>query len=246
MNKYLFFLLATILISKVAYSQSIEGSWQLKSLNGEEITDREVIKLMTDSYFALGSKALVDNSFLGAAGGEFKVKGNQLIEKRDFDTYDDDKINVEKTYKLVWIDDHTHEISDAEHVKVWKKLKDRSDDLNGNWVITGRTRNGEMNKMTPGNRRTVKILSGGRLQWIAFNSATKSFNGTGGGMYKAKNGNYEEQISFFFRDNNRVGDTLNFEYKIINNAWHHKGKSSKGQPIYEIWSPYAMAFPTNF
>src|SRR5690606_19688200 len=112
-----------------------------------------------------------------------------------------------------------------------------------NWVITGRAdKEGNLNQMTPGDRRTVKILSGGRFQWIAFNSATKQVMGTGGGTYTAENGKYTENISFFSKDNNRVGASLEFEYQLKDGKWHHSGKSSKGDPIHEIWSPYSEAY----
>jgi len=134
------------------------------------------------------------------------------------------------------------EISDGMTTKIWERVSDESDALTGNWVITGRKRNGEINTMTPGDRRTVKILSGGRFQWIAFNSATKEFNGSGGGTYTAENGKYIENIEFFSRDASRVGASLDFEYEVKDGKWHHKGKSSKGDPIYEIWSPYNEAY----
>jgi hypothetical protein len=96
--------------------------------------------------------------------------------------------------------------------------------------------------ITPGNRRTVKILGGGRFQWIAFNSASKEFSGTGGGTYTAEDGKYIENIEFFSRDSRRVGASLEFDYEVKDGEWHHKGESSKGDPIYEIWSPYSEAY----
>lgn len=100
-------------------------------------------------------------------------------------------------------------------------------ELTHNWVITGRQRNGEMNKVTPGDRRTIKILSGGRFQWVAFNSATGDFSGTGGGTYSAVNGIYTENITFFSRDNSRVGAELSFEFAVKNGDWHHSGKAQR-------------------
>jgi hypothetical protein len=61
------------------------------------------------------------------------------------------------------------------------------------------------------------------------------FLGTGGGSYTASKGQYIENIMFFSRDNTRVGASLSFDFEIIEGAWHHKGLSSKGQPIHEIW-----------
>jgi hypothetical protein len=50
------------------------------------------------------------------------------------------------------------------------------------------------------------------------------------------NGKYTENILFFSRDNSRVGAQLTFDGKIEDGNWHHSGLSSKGDPIYEIWS----------
>ncbi len=242
-------LLSSILIFftlTVCTSQSFEGAWKLESVNGVEASDREVIKIVVDGYFSLGSKSLADHSFLGAAGGEFKLVDSKFIEKRDFDTYDDSKVGKLLTYDYKWLDEQTLEYSSPTETKVWKRISQNDNELDGNWVITGREREGKLNKMTPGDRRTIKILNGDRFQWVAFNSATKSFMGTGGGIYTSEDGVYVEQITFFSRDRDRVGDSLHFEYDIINNEWHHQGKSSKGQPIHEIWSPYAEAYPTDF
>jgi hypothetical protein len=110
-------------------------------------------------------------------------------------------------------------------------------------VITGRERDDEIRRSTPGARRTIKILSGGRFQWVAFNSETKEFSGSGGGTYTAENGKYTENITFFSRDNSRVGASLGFDYEVIDGEWHHSGLSSTGNPIYEIWTPYAIGYP---
>lgn len=238
--------LLIMLSTAITTAQSFEGSWQLVSLNDETVTDREVVKIVVEGYFSLGSKKLEDNSFLGAAGGEYNIEEDQLIEKRDFDTYDTSKINEERTYKLSWLTKDKVEIADAEHTKVWQRLSGTEDELSGNWVITGRKRGDKMNAMTPGDRRTIKILNGNRFQWVAFNSATKTFNASGGGIYSAEEATYVEDISFFSKDKSRVGDRLDFKFEVIDGQWHHQGKSSKGQPIHEIWSPYAQAYPTDF
>lgn len=99
-----------------------------------------------------------------------------------------------------------------------------------------------MHQMTPRDRRTIKILSGGRFQWLAFNSATGEFSGTGGGTYTIDGDQYTEHITFFSRDDSRVGAILDFTFEIKNGKWHHRGQSSKGQPIYEIWSSYEEAY----
>jgi hypothetical protein len=93
-----------------------------------------------------------------------------------------------------------------------------------------------MSKIVPGARRTMKILSGTRFQWIAYNTETKEFFGTGGGTYQTQNGKYTENIEFFSRDNSRVGSRLEFDFAVDGGNWNHKGLSSKGDPIDEIWT----------
>lgn len=82
----------------------------------------------------------------------------------------------------------------------------------------------------------MKILVDGYFQWIAFNTNTFSFMGTGGGSYTAENGTYKEKIDYFSRDNKKVGISLSFSYSKNGQDWHHKGFSSKGDPIHEIWA----------
>ena len=43
----------------------------------------------------------------------------------------------------------------------------------------------------------MKFLKNGNFQWIAFNTETFQFFGSGGGTYSAKNGIYTENIQFF-------------------------------------------------
>ena len=108
--------------------------------------------------------------------------------------------------------------------------------LDGQWLMGGRMRNGEISyRDTSGPRKTLKVLFNGHFQWMAFNTDTFAFMGTGGGNYSSVDGIYKEEIKFFSRDDSRVGAILPFDYELISGEWHHKGKSSKGVPIHEIW-----------
>ena len=98
------------------------------------------------------------------------------------------------------------------------------------------TKEGERRRDITRPRKTMKFLKDGYFQWIAFNTATFSFHGTGGGSYNAVNGTYIETIEYFSRDNNKVGISLVFEYEKKGSDWHHKGFSSKGDPLHEIWT----------
>ena len=112
--------------------------------------------------------------------------------------------------------------------------------IKGAWLFAGRKRNGEgdiqMLETTDRPRKTMKLLTGTRFQWIAYNTETKRFFGTGGGNYTAEDGKYTENIEFFSRDDARVGASLEFDFDVIDGNWHHSGKSSKGDPMYEVWS----------
>lgn len=125
---------------------------------------------------------------------------------------------------------------DLPNLNSFSPLPIQTQELDGAWLMGGRVRDGETQlRETSGPRKTLKLLFNGQFQWIAFHTETMRFLGTGGGSYTASKGQYIENIMFFSRDNTRVGASLSFDFEIIEGAWHHKGLSSKGQPIHEIW-----------
>lgn len=240
MKTLLFFFL--FIFSMISGAQDMEGAWILTHEAGKEVTDREVIKIYQDGYFAFASKEIGTNKFLAAGGGEFYLD-NGYIEVYDFNTQDSTLVGKEITF----VGYHRYNGLVLEEMeggveKTWQRISTNKNDLSGNWVITGRQRDGELKPNTPGARRTIKILGGDRFQWAAFNSDTGEFFGTGGGTYTAEDGKYTENIEFFSRDDSRVGANLEFDYEVKDGEWHHRGKSSKGDPIYEVWSPYRKYF----
>ena len=120
---------------------------------------------------------------------------------------------------------------------VFTKAPEMKQDLDGFWLFatrgpdTGQERRGDNRP-----RKTLKVLADGTFQWIAYHTETFKFSGTGGGSYSAKEGTYTESIEFFSRDNSRTGAKLQFQYERMADDWHHKGKNSRGEPLYEIWS----------
>ncbi|MEB2774814.1 hypothetical protein SYJ56_05820 [Algoriphagus sp. D3-2-R+10] len=244
MKSTLLFFSAIFLVG-IVNAQEFNGAWKLTHQDGQEVKDMEYIKIYQDDYFAFGSKRVEDNHFHGAGGGPFTYQEGEYVETLDFFTLDPEQVGTSNRYTLDWVNEKmviSARINGKMLVEIWEKVSDAKDDLTGNWVITGRKRNDEISRSTPGARRTVKILSGGRFQWIAFNSETKEFSGTGGGTYTAEGGKYIENITFFSRDDSRVGASLDFNYEVIDGEWHHSGLSSKGDPIYEIWTPYAIGY----
>lgn len=234
-----------MLLPGLSFAQSIEGAWKMTHQNGKTMIDKEYIKIYQDGYFAFGAKEVGTNKFVGAGGGEFLLNGNVYQEILDFFTMKPESVGETTVFNMDMGENKmviSAEIQGQTLVEIWEKVSEKKDDLTANWVFTGRKRDGEISRSTPGDRRTVKILSGGRFQWIAFNSGTKEFMGTGGGTYTAENGKYVENIEFFSRDDSRVGASLSFDYELIDGEWHHTGISSTGNPIYEIWTRYKDAY----
>ena len=213
----------------------LEGSWELISEN-ETTVSLTTVRIYQDGFFAEGTKE-GDYDFKSAKGGFYEVEGSSYTEQIEFNSEEREQIgNINNL--VVEVTKDTLKFEGQDFSQTWLKIGDYQDDLSGVWIITGRERNGEMQRREIGDRKTIKILSGTRFQWIAYNSATGEFFATGGGSYLSKYGRYIENIEFFSKDDFRVGASLTFDYQIMNNEWNHRGKSSTGDPVNEIWSPY--------
>ncbi|MDO5509579.1 MAG: hypothetical protein Q4F57_02675 [Weeksellaceae bacterium] len=236
-----FFTFFFALLFVTTYSQNLQGSWLLVEKNGKPVTDREEVALFTDNYFAVSAKSTANNEFLYAYGGYTQQNAEHTQLTYDFNTQIPETINKSFTSytrisgdSLIWTRENAQ--------LVWRQISNRQDELSGVWVFTGRERDGKLSTSTPGDRRTIKILTGGRFQWIAFNSATTEFSGTGGGFYHTQKPDYTEQITVFSRNKDRIGASLEFNYQLKEGVWHHTGTSSGGDKIYELWSPLHKAY----
>jgi hypothetical protein len=158
-----------------------------------------------------------------------------MTEKVEFHTDDAERVGKESSFKVI-ISETTLDIVGAK--TQFKRIDNgQPGKLQGAWLMSGRMVDGTIqSRDTNTPRKTMKILSGTRFQWIAYDTETKQFSGTGGGTYTTTNGKYTENIEFFSRDNTRVGASLEFNYSLVDGHWHHSGLSSTGNPIHEIWS----------
>lgn len=209
---------------------SIVGAWQSGT------PENETTMICSDKYFSAAIYDKTNKRFIGTYGGSYNLDGDRYIITMEFHSLNPEMVGNEYSGSF----DLQKGILSVEQESGRTEYK-RIDDgtpgkLAGAWLITGRVRDGEMSKMTPGARRTMKILSGTRFQWIAYNVETGEFSGTGGGTYTTRNGKYTEHIEFFSRDNSRVGASLTFDFSLEDGAWRHKGLSSKGEPIDEVWT----------
>jgi hypothetical protein len=172
--------------------------------------------------------------FLGTSGGFFEMQEDSLILKLEFHS---DFAHINDT-RFSWSYGYLEGklILNGNEELPYSMEPRLEQELDGAWLFatrgpdTGQERRGDQ---TP--RKTLKFLMDGYFQWIAYNTETFEFFGTGGGRYAAVDGNYIEMIQFFSRDDSRVGAELNFSFERKGNDWHHTGLNSKGEPLYEIW-----------
>lgn len=233
MKFYLSLLLCTI-ISLTGKSQSLEGAWQAIHADANGNSLKSVV-IFAGDFQAVATYEADSGKFINTNGGLYAINGNTVTEKVEFNSSNPEMVGKEISFKIVKT---ASTIRIVGHDIIFNRIDDGTPgDLNGAWVMSGRVRDGEtQTRDTSGPRKTMKILSGTRFQWIAFNTETKQFMGTGGGTYSTIDGKYTEHIKFFSRDDSRVGASLEFNYNIIDGNWHHEGLSSKGDPIHEIWS----------
>jgi len=187
--------------------------------NGQSINHRI---LMDEVYYVETQFTTNSNQFIKTVGGFYQKKGDQLVVDLEFNS------NFPKdSLKNIVIEKTDH----------WKRVSEKALPLNGKWLMAGRVMGDqERRRDTERPRKTMKILLAGYFQWIAYDTATFSFYGTGGGRYTASDGTYTENIDYFSRDNSKVGIALDFEYQRKGADWYHKGFSSKGDPFHEIWT----------
>jgi hypothetical protein len=211
--------------------ESLIGAWEAKDL--EQNQTRMITYV--PGFFSVAIYNFADKKFMGTYGGKYEVNNDELTEKIEYDTQTPANVGTERKTKFMAArKDLT--LTGATAGKFSRVDDGTPGKLAGAWLITGRMRDGQISRSTPGARRTMKILSGSRFQWIAYNVDTKEFFGTGGGTYTTINGKYTENIEFFSRDETRVGASLTFDFSLPEGEWRHQGKSSKGDPLDEIWT----------
>ena len=207
---------------------TLQGAWQVKQ------GDQQYVLQLIDNYCVLVSFDITAKKFYKTWGGPFEYKDGKLLVRHEFNTENPALIGTDQGYPCQLSGkDLQAELTGTN--ATWRIIDPAGTALSGVWRINGRKQGDEISPIKLGERRTLKVLSGSRFQWIAFNRQTKEFFGTGGGHYTFENGLYTEHIEFFSRDASRVGASLGFDGKLENGTWHHSGLSSRGEAIYETW-----------
>lgn len=215
---------------------NLQGAWA-RTFSGPDGNPVKEVLLFSGDFFSWTAFSEKTGAFIETRGGIFSMENDQLVFTYEFCSSDSLKVGRSEAWQ--WSSEPTGLTLSREGTKKegWKSLEDaRQTDLSGVWLMGGRVRDGETTRREVNvPRKTMKILTGTRFQWIAYNTETRQFLGTGGGSYSAADGKYSEKLEFFSRDNKRVGMQLDFSFDASSGEWHHTGKSSAGEPMHEIW-----------
>jgi hypothetical protein len=208
---------------------NLTGAWSAKNGSIDHVL------IFQDGYFSYSIYDKANKKFIRTWGGTFSESGGQMHANIEFDTESKDNVGGHKHFSAS-VSGSSLKLDFGTGVNNWTRTDDGMANLAGNWRITGRMRDGSIQPIQKSARKTLKILSSTRFQWMAINTESKEFFGTGGGTYTFKDGKYTENIEFFSRDSTRVGASLSFDGSVNNNIWTHKGLSSRGEAIHEEWT----------
>lgn len=212
---------------------SVKGAWQAS--NGDMV----ITMIIADDYLASARYDLKNRKFYGTHGGRITSYDGGVQGVSEFDSEHKEMVGKPFSMAMTMKGDQMTCTFNGMTLD-FKRLDDGSQHLAGNWRITQRAgADGKLTAIhTSGPRKTIKVLSTTRFQWAAINTETGEFFGTGGGNYSFTGGRYTENIEFFSRDSSRVGMSLSFDGRLEGKDWYHSGKSSKGDPINEVWSRF--------
>lgn len=233
-------LLALALLPALASAQTdpddLIGAWASEFTDNQG-RDCQLTMTIADGFMVMTAYHAASGEFLSTLGGPYRADYATFGLTYEFNTTDSNAVGgaIAMPYRLIG-----RRVLIFNDDKLWTRVDDgQPGSLAGAWEIIGRKRDGRMRDLTArrdGPRKTMKILSGTRFQWIAFDTEKKQFRGTGGGSYETNDdGLYIEKIEFFSRDPSRTGQQLSFDYRLFNGQWIHRGQSSKGKPIHEVW-----------
>ncbi|HEY9258394.1 hypothetical protein, partial [Chitinophaga sp.] len=180
------------------------GAW--KSVTGEVTS----VLLITPTWFTVTDYNA--KSFVASYGGTWKA-GNpgETSVTIFYNTAKPEQAGQSTNVPVGMENDHLITGTAGGGKQEWTRIDDGTGPLAGNWRITSRENEGKMNPIPDGPRKTFKILTGTRFQWVALNVESGEFFGCGGGTYTFEKDTYTEKIDFFSRDSSRVGAVLSFK-----------------------------------
>ncbi len=222
-------ILLTSLKSASVDVKDIKGAWEYGPV------DKHTVLIATDDVFSVVTYDGPGKKMINAYGGKWRIEGDQFKLTIEWNNTQPEQVGEESSVDFSL---KNNKLTIPSSGEVWTRVDDGKGDLNGAWIITGNFENDKAAKRPAPfyPRRTMKVLSGSRFHWIAYNVKDKQFINAGGGDYIAKDGKYTEHIEFFTKTPESVGKTVSFQYSFVNGDWRHKGEKSTGGPMDECWS----------
>src|SRR5690606_21245720 len=154
-------------------SQNISGAWEHLSTSedGDPLIN---VMIFVDGYYASTTYHATIGKFIKTHGGSWKLENNLMIENLEFDTNNSERVGTEVSYEVNVLENELEIVNS--HLKFTRLDSGQPGALHGAWLMSGRTIDGNSQiRNTDGPRKTMKILSGTRFQWIAYNTETKQF-----------------------------------------------------------------------
>ena len=236
MKSYLLCVLSVGLLFAANLSAA-QPSAELRSVNGAWRSASHVTRTMIimDGYFAQADFDAAQKTFAGTFGGPFTWANGVVQGRIDFNSLDPAQVGSDFTVSMT-LEGNKLVIATDDGKDTWTRLDDGRSTVAGTWRVSARETRGELTEVPLAPRRMLKFVSGARFQWVNINTTTGEFFGTGGGHYTYKDNTYTEQIEFFSGDTRRVGVSLVSTAEIKDGKWHHRGKTSGGEPLYQVWT----------
>ncbi|MBT8271244.1 MAG: membrane or secreted protein [Bacteroidia bacterium] len=234
LSKQIFFFLIVVCLTIGAEAQSLIGAWETTTTSDSGVKLKNIV-IFSEGFQVSTWFHAETGKFVKTNGGSWSLEGQMITETVEFDTEDPERVGSTVSFK---VEVNENVLRAPEYSMEWTLIDAGGPgELQGAWLMSGRVRDGKTQTRDLNRpRKTMKILSGTRFQWIAYNTETKKFSGTGGGTYTTVDSKYTENIEFFSRDDTKAGLRLEFDYALEDGKWNHKGFSSKGDPMHEIWS----------
>lgn len=233
-----FALLAAPSLFAQSSASELAGAWESRFSDGEGRPAR-LSMIITPTHMSMVAYYPESGEFIATLGGAWRADTETFSITYEYDS--SDSTNVGSVASMPYRLEGRLLMFNGD--KVWTRVDDGTGPgrLAGAWQIVGRRVDGTMRDLSDrkdGPRKTMKILSGERFQWIAFDTKKKQFLATGGGTYTTdpETGLYIEKIQYFSRDPERVGTQLSFDYDLVDGVWKHRGTSSQGDPLFELWA----------
>ena len=160
-------LIILLIVSQFLNSQSINGAWEKYKTNSEGTNEKHVA-IFSNGFNSSTAYNNISGKFISTNGGSWYINGNLLTQKIEFDSKNPERVGLTITSKIELKENKMKIISTGE---TWTKIDDGTPGkLKGAWLMSGRIRDGVKSMRNIDRpRKTMKILSGSRFQWIAYN-----------------------------------------------------------------------------